>query len=109
VFTDHKSLTHVVSRVSKPWTARQCRHLAYVAECTSNIKHIPGLSNVVVDTLSRPPGHVPRVACRLVSSPLFPAGGLSAGNGQQATSSPSGLGPEPPASSNGAGVAMPHV
>jgi hypothetical protein len=31
VLTDHKPLTHTVSCVSDPWTARQCRHLAYVA------------------------------------------------------------------------------
>ncbi len=81
VLTDHKPLTHAVFRVLDPWTARQCWHLAYVAEYTSDIRHIPGLSNVVADTLSRPPGHVPRVARCQVSSPSFSAGGLSAGNG----------------------------
>jgi hypothetical protein len=100
VLTDHKPLTHAVSRVSDPWTARQCRHLAYVAEYTSDIRHIPGLSNVVADTLSQPPGHVPCVARCQVSSPSFPAGGLSAGNGQRATSPPSRPGPQSLASSS---------
>jgi hypothetical protein len=109
VLTDHKPLTHAVSRLSDPWTARQCRHLAYVAEYTSDIRHIPGLSNVVADTMSRPPGHVPRVARCQVSSPSFPAGGLSAGNGQRATSSPSGPGPQSLASSSGQGPTTPHV
>jgi transposase InsO family protein len=109
VLTDHKPLTHAVSRVSDPWTAQQCRHLAYVAEYTSDIRHIPGLSNIVADTLSRPPGHVPRVARGQAPSPSFPAGGLSAGNSQRATSSPSRPGPQSPASSSGQEPATPHV
>jgi hypothetical protein len=31
IFTDHKPLTYALSRVSEPWTARQARHLSYVA------------------------------------------------------------------------------
>jgi hypothetical protein len=42
-------------RTSDPWTAQQCRQLAYVAEYTSDIRHIAGTSNVVVDALSQPP------------------------------------------------------
>jgi hypothetical protein len=37
--------------------ARQTRQLSYVAEYTSDIRHIAGAANVVADTLSRPPGH----------------------------------------------------
>jgi hypothetical protein len=37
-----------------PWTARQCRQLAYVAEYTSDIRHILGASNVVADALFHP-------------------------------------------------------
>ena len=55
VLTDHKPLTHAINRTSDPWTPRQCRQLAYVAEYTSDIRHIKGASNVVADTLSRPP------------------------------------------------------
>jgi hypothetical protein len=33
IFTDHKPLVHAIGRISDPWSARQCRHLAY-----SNIK-----------------------------------------------------------------------
>jgi transposase InsO family protein len=95
VYTDHKPLTYAISRVSDPWNARQCRQLAYVAEYTSDIRHIAGAENIVADTLSRPPGHVPRA----MSSPSFPAGGLSAGNGQRATSTPSRPSPQSPASS----------
>jgi cleavage and polyadenylation specificity factor subunit 1 len=55
VFTDHKPLTSALKRVSGPWTARQQRHLAYIAEYTSDLRHIAGVANVVADTLSRPP------------------------------------------------------
>jgi len=57
VYTDHKPLTYPLSRVSDPWTVRQCRQLSYVAEYTSDIRHIASAAKVVADTLSRPPGH----------------------------------------------------
>jgi hypothetical protein len=39
----------------------QCRQLSYVAEFTTDIRHMPGVDNVVVDTLFRPaPVAIPR-------------------------------------------------
>ena len=35
--------------------ARQTRHLSYISEFTSDIRHISGSANVVADILSRPP------------------------------------------------------
>jgi transposase InsO family protein len=55
VFTDHKPLVGALARTSDPWTARQCRHLAYVAEFTSDVQHVAGQDNLVADALSRPP------------------------------------------------------
>jgi RNase H-like domain found in reverse transcriptase/Integrase core domain/Integrase zinc binding domain len=55
VYTDHKLLTQALHCTSDPWTARQCRQLAYIAEFTSDIQHVAGRDNVVPDTLSRPP------------------------------------------------------
>jgi hypothetical protein len=55
IFTDHKPLTFALHKVADPWTARQSRHLGYVAEFTSDIRHVPGKENVVADLLSRPP------------------------------------------------------
>jgi cleavage and polyadenylation specificity factor subunit 1 len=55
IFTDHKPLVHAIGRISDPWSARQCRHLAYVAEFTNDIQHVSGVDNVVADALSRPP------------------------------------------------------
>jgi hypothetical protein len=43
-----------MSRVSPPWSARQQRQMAYLAEFTADF-HTPGATNVVADALSRPP------------------------------------------------------
>jgi cleavage and polyadenylation specificity factor subunit 1 len=59
LFTDHKPLTFALGKVSDPWTARQARHLSYVAEYTSDIRHVAGKDNVVADMLSRPPTALP--------------------------------------------------
>ncbi len=38
LYTDHKPLTTAVRRLTEPWTAKQCRQLAYIAEFTSDIQ-----------------------------------------------------------------------
>jgi len=55
IWTDHKPLTFALHRVSDAWSARVQRNLAYIAEFTSDLRHVPGQSNVVADSLSRPP------------------------------------------------------
>jgi hypothetical protein len=55
IFTDHKPLVGELARTSDPWTPRQCHHLAYVAEFTSDVQHVAGLDNLAADALSRPP------------------------------------------------------
>ena len=55
VLSDHKPLTFALHRQSDAWSARQQRHLSYVAEYTSDIRHVAGKENVVADCLSRPP------------------------------------------------------
>jgi hypothetical protein len=58
IYTDHKPLTFALGKVSEPWTAIQSRQLSYVAEFTTDIRHIPCSENIVADTLSdrpRPP------------------------------------------------------
>ena len=55
LWTDHKPLLAALHRVSLPWTPRQQRQLAFIAECTSDVRDVPGLANVVADHLSRPP------------------------------------------------------
>jgi hypothetical protein len=54
VLTDHKPLTFALYRVTDAWSARQQRQLAYIAEYTSDLQHLPSSSNVVADALSRP-------------------------------------------------------
>jgi hypothetical protein len=44
-----------LSKAVEAWTTRQSRHLSYVGEFTSNIRHIRGVDNMVADTLSSPP------------------------------------------------------
>ena len=55
LYTDHKPLTYLLAKQADAWSARQQRHLAYVAEYTADIQHVPGVENVVADALSRPP------------------------------------------------------
>ena len=58
IFTDHKPLTFALRHLSDAWTARQQRHLSFIAEFTSDIRHLPGKQNVVADVLSRPAASV---------------------------------------------------
>jgi hypothetical protein len=55
LLTDHKPLVAAMVRVTPPQSARQQRHLAYISEFPTNIRHTPGSENVVADALSRPP------------------------------------------------------
>ena len=55
VYTDHKPLCGALTSLAER-SPRQTRHLSFIAEFTANIKHVPGLSNVVADALSRPVG-----------------------------------------------------
>ena len=61
IFTDHKPLCGAIaSAVEK--SPRQTRHLSFVAEFSTDIRHVSGESNVVADTLSRPAADVADVA-----------------------------------------------
>jgi hypothetical protein len=55
LLTDHKLLVAAMTRGTPPQSARQQRHLAYISEFTTDLRHTPGSENVVADTLSRPP------------------------------------------------------
>ncbi|MFN9908188.1 MAG: Ty3/Gypsy family RNase HI domain-containing protein, partial [bacterium] len=55
LMTDHKPLVASMTRVTPPQSARQQRHLAFVSEFTTDLRHTPGTENVVADALSRPP------------------------------------------------------
>ena len=54
VLLDHKPLTFALHRQFDAWYASQQWHLSYVAEYTSDIRHVACKENVVADCLSRP-------------------------------------------------------
>ena len=52
LFTDHKPLTFAMT-CKTDRSPRQTRHLSYIAEFTSDVRHISGASNIMADALSR--------------------------------------------------------
>jgi hypothetical protein len=55
LLTDHKPLVPSMTRVTPLQSARQQRHLAFVSEFTTDLRHTPVSDNVVADALSRTP------------------------------------------------------
>ena len=53
VFTDHRPLCHAFTTRKDKCSPRQFRHLDYIGQFTTDIRHISGKDNVVADTLSR--------------------------------------------------------
>nr|VZI22741.1 unnamed protein product [Spirometra erinaceieuropaei] len=54
IFTDHKPLTFAINSHSDKLRPREIRHLDYISQFTSDIRHIDGSRNEVADALSRP-------------------------------------------------------
>jgi hypothetical protein len=63
IFTDHKPITYVFQQKRDKCSPRQFNHLNFIAQFTTDIRHISGQVNVVADALSRvesvtaPPSH----------------------------------------------------
>ena len=53
VLTDHKPLTFALNSHSDRQTPRQLRHLDYISQFTTDIRHIKGMDNTAADALSR--------------------------------------------------------
>ncbi len=53
IWTDHKPLTHALAASSDRYSPREIRHLDYVSQYTTDIRHVPGKQNEVADALSR--------------------------------------------------------
>jgi hypothetical protein len=54
IFTDHLLLLGALTRVTEPGSDRQWSQLSFIAEFSTELRHIKGQSNVVADTLSWP-------------------------------------------------------
>ena len=54
VNTNHKTSTFEMSSVTERPSLRQTRQLAFIAECTTDIRYVKGETNFVADALSRP-------------------------------------------------------
>ena len=52
IATDHKPLTFALASASDKYTPRQIRHLDYIAQFSSDIRHVAGHNNPVADALS---------------------------------------------------------
>jgi hypothetical protein len=63
IFTDHKPITYTFQQKRDKCSPRQFNHLDFIAQFTSDIRHISGQDNVVAGALSRvesvtaPPSH----------------------------------------------------
>lgn len=53
LFTDHKPLTYAFKQKLEKASPRQIRHLDFISQFTTDIRHVSGVENVVADTLSR--------------------------------------------------------
>jgi len=53
VFTDHKPLIFAFRQKPEKSTPRQFRHLDFIGQFTTDIRHVSGEGNVVADALSR--------------------------------------------------------
>ena len=54
VWTDHKPLCGALNSNAEK-SPRQTRHLSFISEFSTDLRHVAGSANVVADTLSRPP------------------------------------------------------
>ena len=53
ILTDHKPLIFAFQARQDRYTPRQCRHLDYISQFTTDLRHIRGIDNSVADALSR--------------------------------------------------------
>lgn len=53
IFTDHKPLIYAFLKKSDKCSPRQLRHLDFIAQFSTDIKHIAGRDNIVADAFSR--------------------------------------------------------
>ena len=70
ILTDHQALRTAVATVtSTRHSPREMRHLAFIAEFTTDLRYIKGKHNVVADALSRPANSLDAIASLHIASP----------------------------------------
>lgn len=52
-FINNKPLTFAMAKLSKALSTRQQRHISYISEFTTEVRHVEGKANVVADCLFR--------------------------------------------------------
>ena len=67
VLTDYKPLVYALHTRSDKQSPRQTRHLSFIAEFTSDIRHVKGSANAPADALSR----IEPISAIASSSPPF--------------------------------------
>ena len=53
IYTDHKPLCYSLASSSSRHSPREIRHLSFISEFTTDIRHVSGVDNSVADALSR--------------------------------------------------------
>jgi hypothetical protein len=53
IYTDHKPIIGALKSTSDKYTGRQFRHLDYITQMTTDVRHVKGIDNIVADCLSR--------------------------------------------------------
>ena len=53
IYTNHKPLTFAFQQKTDKCSPRQFRYLDYIAQFSTDIRHIRGMENIVADKLSR--------------------------------------------------------
>ncbi|GFY52406.1 retrovirus-related Pol polyprotein from transposon 17.6 [Trichonephila inaurata madagascariensis] len=53
IFTDHRLLTFAFNKISDSCSPRQLRHLDFISQFSTDIRHVSGFDNSVADALSR--------------------------------------------------------
>ena len=53
LYTDHMPLIKALASPSPNHSPREARHLDFIAQYTSDVRHVKGADNIVADTLSR--------------------------------------------------------
>ena len=71
IFTDQEPLTSAFMKAREPVSNRQRHQLAFISEFATEIAHIPGIDNIVADSLSRQYDEPQAVTVHAVAHELY--------------------------------------